>query len=312
MSTYLITGGAGFIGSHIVEQLVSNGEKVRVLDNLSTGKIDNIKPFESSIDFIEGDILDEKILFDAVKDVDFICHNAALPSVARSVEDPLPTNDINIRGTLNVLMAAKKNKVKRVVFASSSSVYGNTEVLPKVETMSPQPLSPYAVSKITGEYYLNNFWVNYGLKTVSLRYFNVFGPRQNPKSDYAAVIPSFISNIISKKAPTIYGDGLQTRDFTYVGNVVEANLKACTEELSEYGVAINVCTGGRISINDIFNLIAKITGSNIKAEYGQQRAGDVRDSQGDITRINNILKINEMISLEEGLEKTIDWYTKNT
>ncbi len=310
MAAYLITGGAGFIGSHIVGRLVAEGETVKVLDNLSTGKKENIDPYKD-ITFIQGDILDEKKVSEAVKGVDYICHIAALPSVARSVKDPVSTNDINIKGTLNILMAARDAGVKRVVFASSSSVYGDTDVLPKSESMLPQPLSPYATSKLTGEHYCRNFWVNYGLKTVSLRFFNVFGPRQDPASDYAAVIPAFITRLIQKDRPVIYGDGKQTRDFTYVENVVEANLRSCRNELSEYGIAINICSGGRISVNELYSTIADIMDIKQGPEYAEPRPGDVRDSQGDTERIKNILKMDKMILLHEGLKKTVEWYTQN-
>lgn len=311
MATYLITGGAGFIGSHIAEKLVSMGEDVRVLDNLSTGKRENILPFEKKITFIRGDILDSKKLHEAVKGADYICHNAALPSVSRSVEDPVSTNENNIKGTLNVLMAAKECGVKRFVLASSSSVYGEKEVLPKSEDQFPEPRSPYAVSKLTGEYYCQNFWINYGLQTISLRYFNVFGERQDPNSHYAAVIPSFISSFLQGRKPTIYGDGNQTRDFTYVANVVVANIRACREDIREFGVPINVCTGERTSVNELFSVIKEMTGADVEPVYGPPRPGDVRDSQGDTKRIRSILKIDKMIYFKDGLKKAIDWYRNN-
>jgi nucleoside-diphosphate-sugar epimerase len=311
MSFYLVTGGAGFIGSHIVERLVTDGRAVKVFDNLSTGKKENLAPFAGRITFIQGDILDQKAISMAAAGAEAVFHIAALPSVARSVEDPEPTVDVNIKGTLNVLLAAKKAGARRFVFASSSSVYGDKPVLPKIENMVPEPLSPYAVSKLTGEYLCRTFWLNYGLKTVSLRYFNVFGPRQDPASHYAAVIPSFITKLLNKTPPVIYGDGGQTRDFTYVGNVIEANMRACFEELDEYGISVNVATGERTSVNTLFLTIAEFLGSSIKPIYADPRPGDVRDSQGDISRRRDVLKMKASIPFREGLEKSISWYREN-
>lgn len=308
---YLITGGAGFIGSHLVESLVNKGEEVRVLDNLETGKKENIAPFLEKIEFIEGDIRDASVCQRACQGIDYVLHQAALGSVPRSVEDPVTTNEVNIAGTLNMLLAARDNKVKRFVFASSSSIYGDSKVLPKVETMLANPLSPYALSKYAGEAYTIQFFKLYGLETVSLRYFNVFGPRQDPNSQYAAVIPRFVSALVKGEQPVIYGDGEQTRDFTFVLDAVNANLLACLASPIACGCTYNVAGGRKISINDLFHSIRLIMAKRkkslgqIKPKYAPPRSGDVRDSLADIGQTGKFLKYEVKVSLQEGLEQTV-------
>jgi len=269
MVNYLVTGGAGFIGSNMVEELLKREQKVRVLDNFCTGKRENILPFLDKIELIEGDIRDYRVVKEAVERVDFILHQAALPSVPRSIKDPITTNEVNVGGTLNILDAAKNTGVKRVVFASSSSVYGNSETLPKSEDMTPEPISPYAVSKLAGEKYCKAFYEIYGLETVILRYFNVFGPRQDLNSQYSAVIPKFIAAMKKGESPTIYGDGLQSRDFTYVANVVEANLLACEADDSNAEI-INVACGERFSLLDLVDELNSILRTNIKPRFEDQ------------------------------------------
>ena len=304
MSTILVTGGAGFIGSNIVEELLLRGEKVRVLDNLSTGKRENIKNLtnNSDFEFIEGDIRSYHIVLDAVVGIDFILHQAALPSVPRSVKDPINTNDVNVGGTLNILDAARRANVKRVVFASSSSVYGNSPTLPKVETMVVNPLSPYANSKLAGEYYCRIFSRIYGLETVILRYFNVFGLRQDPTSQYSAVIPKFISAMSKGESPTIYGDGLQSRDFTYIANVVSANILACTAE-DAIGEVFNVACGHSYSLVDLVNGINKILEKDIKPIFAKEQVGDVKHSLANITKAKEILRYEPLVSFENGLKE---------
>jgi nucleoside-diphosphate-sugar epimerase len=318
MSLYLITGGAGFIGSNIVEELLRRNQKVRILDNFSTGKRENIacikEIFEKEninnfdkLDVVEGDIRSYHIVREAIEGVDFILHQAALPSVPRSVKDPITSNEVNVVGTLNILNAAKETKVKRIVYASSSSVYGDLEVLPKTEDMLPKPLSPYAVSKLAGEKYCQVFTKLYGLETVVLRYFNVFGPRQDPNSQYSAVIPKFIKIIKEGKSPTVHGDGEQSRDFTYVSNVVEANLLACkknTEDLS--GEVFNAAFGKRITINELVNSINNILETDIKPNYADPRPGDVKHSLSNIGKIRQLLDYEPEIDFYEGLKRIIN------
>ncbi len=331
MDRYLVTGGAGFIGSNIVDALLSRKKQVVVLDNFSTGRWENIerivnihglkknKDFitikdrdELSADdyqllIIEGDMRDLKVCKMAVQGVSYVLHQGALPSVPRSVSDPATTNDVNIKGTLNVLLAARDEGVKRFVFASSSSVYGDTPVLPKVETMPQNPLSPYALSKLTGEFYAILFYRLYGLSTVSLRYFNIFGPAQDPSSQYAAVIPKFITSILAGVSPHIYGDGEQSRDFTYVGDCVKANLLACmAEDVS--GEVFNVAGGKKTTVNELFKKIRDILNSSIGPEYKPPRPGDVRHSLADISKAEKMLGYNPDVSLEEGLRRTIEWF----
>jgi nucleoside-diphosphate-sugar epimerase len=306
MSNYLVTGGAGFIGSNIVDALVKQGESVRVLDNCATGRLSNLKAIIDQIELVQGDIRDLALVREAVKDIDYIFHQAALPSVARSVDDPITTNEINITGTLNIFVAARDEKVKRVVYASSSSVYGDSNVLPKREDMPADPLSPYAVSKYTGEQYCKVFYSIYGLETVILRYFNVFGQRQNPNSQYSAAIPIFIKAFLDGKSPTIYGDGEQSRDFTFVENVVSANLLACHAD-GIAGEVFNIAYGKHISLNDLILTIKNLLNSSVKPVYEQARKGDVQHSLADISKAQRLLGYKPKVDLEEGLRRTIEW-----
>lgn len=305
---YLVTGGGGFIGSNLVRQLLAEGKSVRVIDNFSTGRKENLEGVESDIEVLEGDIRDLELLDKAVSGVRFILHVAALPSVIRSVNDPLSTHDVNITGSLHLLVKARDAGVERVVLSSSSSVYGDTPVLPKQEEMRPMPLSPYAISKLCDEHYFRVFYQLYGLKTYSLRYFNVFGPRQDPKSQYAAVIPLFISAYQRGEPPTIYGDGGQTRDFTYVDNVVNANIACCTAPDAAAGGVFNVACGDRTSVNELASMIAKLMGTDVKPSYEPARPGDVRDSQADNKQARALLGWSPSIGFEDGLRKTIDWF----
>jgi nucleoside-diphosphate-sugar epimerase len=306
MAHYLVTGGAGFIGSHLAEELLRRGETVRVVDNLSTGKRQNIAHIPS-VEFIEGDLADLDVARRAVKGVDYVLHQAAIPSVPRSVEDPITSNRANIDASLNVLVAARDAGVKRVVYAGSSSAYGNTPTLPKVETMAPAPLSPYALQKLVAEQYCQMFTRLYGLQTVTTRYFNVFGPRQDPSSPYSGVISIFISALCERRRPTIYGDGEHTRDFTYVANVVDGVLRACTADNAS-GEVINVATSGRISLNTLFNTIRNLVGSTVEPIYAEPRAGDVKDSQADISKAKRVLGYQPSVTFEAGLAKTVEWY----
>jgi len=302
METYLITGGAGFIGSSIAERLSQQGRKVRILDNFSTGKRDNLSSLQGKVDVIEGDVSDFSVCKRAVSDVGYVLHQAALPSVPRSIKDPIASNMSNVVGTLNMLQAAKEAGVKRFVYASSSSVYGDSEVLPKVETMNPAPLSPYAVSKLAGEYYCRVFYQLYGLETVSLRYFNVFGLRQDPTSQYAAVVPKFVTALLRGEAPQIYGDGEQTRDFTYIENVIDANL-AGTEAPNCAGGVFNIACGLRITVNRLVELLGEFLGVRVPAAHIDRRAGDVRHSLADIDAARRGLGYEARISVEEGLKR---------
>lgn len=329
MSLFLVTGGAGFIGSNIVEELLRRGEQVRILDNFSTGKRENLKKLlelsenkkaetENSketkkqqtsanrLEVIEGDIRSYHIVREAVDGVDFILHQAALPSVPRSIKDPLTSNEVNVVGTLNILNAAKDTNVKRIVYASSSSVYGDLDVLPKTEDMLPKPLSPYAVSKLAAEKYCQVFTKLYGLETVAFRYFNVFGPNQDPNSQYSAVIPKFINIIKQGTSPIIYGDGEQSRDFTFVKNVVEANLLACSHGLEHYsGEVFNAAYGKRITINELIRKINQILGTDVKPIYADPRPGDVKHSLANIGKATQFLDYKPGIDFEEGLKLTI-------
>lgn len=307
MANYLVTGGAGFIGSNIVEELVRRGENVRVLDSFITGKRENIEPFLSKIELVEGDIRDKKALGVAVKSIDFVIHQAALRSVPKSVEDPFTTNDINVFGTLNLLMAAKEAKVKRVVYASSSSVYGDAKKFPQKESHLAMPISPYGVSKLAAENYCVTFAKTFGLETVSLRYFNVFGPRQNPESRYSAVIPAFLFAMLKVESPTVEWDGKQSRDFTYVANVVEANLRSCvTKGIS--GEVFNVACGTTVSVIDIVNMLNKILNTDVKPVFAPKRRGDVKKTCADIGRIRKLLKMTKLVNFEEGLRRTVKWF----
>lgn len=305
---YLVTGGAGFIGSNIVSELVARGRRVRVLDNLATGRMENLAGVTGRIDFVRGDIRDEKTVRRATTDIRFVLHLGALPSVARSVADPATSNDVNVKGTLNMLIAARDAGVERFVFSSSSSVYGNTPTLPKREDMFPMPLSPYAVQKLTGEYYCRMFYSLYGLNTFVIRYFNVFGPRQNPKSQYAAVVPLFIARIASSVPPVIHGDGRQSRDFTYVSDVVRANLCCCRAPLKAAGDVYNIACGGSTTINEVASLITKIAGANVRPVHVERRAGDVNASQGDSAKARRMLGWKPRVTFEDGLRKTVAFF----
>ncbi len=307
METYLVTGGAGFIGSHIAEELALRGARVRVIDNFLTGKKENLAPFLNKIEFSKGDIRNAETCQKITEGVDYVLHQAALPSVPRSIENPLLTSEINITGTLNLLIASRDAKVKKFVFASSSSVYGNDPLLPKKEDMRAEPLSPYALSKLVGEMYCRVFSQIYALSTVSLRYFNVFGPRQDPLSQYAAVIPNFIVKLLKGERPVIYGDGDQSRDFTYVSNVVEANILASkAEDLS--GEIINIACGKRTTVNTLAEKISKILNKDISPSHDKPRPGDVKHSYADVSRAERFLNYVPKVSFDEGLKKTIQWY----
>jgi len=306
VSFYLVTGGAGFIGSHIVDRLVQNGEKVRVLDNFSTGKRANIEHNLGEIDLINGSLTDMGTVRRAVEGVDYVLHQGALPSVPRSVNDPIGSNDANINGTLNLLVAARDAGVKRLVFASSSSVYGDSPSLPKHERMPPDPLSPYALTKLAGECYCRLFTDLYGLETVSLRYFNVFGPRQDPESQYAAVIPKFIKCMLKGERPVIYGDGLQSRDFTYVENNVEANILACSAPRA-VGEVMNIACGDRFSLLDLVDIINRILGTSIEPVFEPARPGDVKHSQADISKARELIGFEPKVGFVEGLERLVGW-----
>ena len=302
---FLVTGGAGFIGSHIVEYLVARGKNVVVIDDLSTGSIRNLDNFFHKITFYEGSILDRALLEKAMEGVECVFHQAAIPSVPRSIKNPIETHTVNTTGTIAVFDVAKNAQVKRVVYASSSSVYGDSLTLPKIETMGYNPLSPYAVQKMTGEYYGKLYYKIFGLETVGLRYFNVFGPRQNPDSEYAAVIPKFIKKIKSDIPVTIYGDGETTRDFTYIDNVVHANMQASIAERAS-GEVFNIALGSRISLNELVRAINTLCGKNINTVYEDFRGGDIKHSLADISKAQDILKYSPTVSFTEGLQKTAD------
>lgn len=304
---YLITGGAGFIGSNIAKRLVRDGESVRVIDNFSTGKKNNIDEIKDKIDLIEGDIRDTETVLKAVKDVDFIIHQAALPSVPRSIKDPITANDVNVTGTLNLLNASKNSKIKRFVYASSSSVYGDTPILPKREDMPPNPQSPYAVTKLTGEYYCSVFYKVYGLPTVSLRYFNVFGPFQDPESQYAAVIPKFINAVLHHNSPVVYGDGEQSRDFTFIDNVVDANILSCRNDKSS-GKVLNIACGNRYTLNRLLTEVSYLTGNKANPQFIEPRSGDIRHSQADISSARELIGYRPKIDFREGLKRTVEWF----
>ncbi len=306
MSHFLVTGGAGFIGSHLAEALAGQGHRVRVADAFITGKRSNLDHVPG-VEILEGNLADIGFARQAVAGVDFVLHQAAIPSVPLSVADPLTSHRSNVDGTLNVLVAARDAGVRRLVFAGSSSAYGNTPTLPKHEEMPADPLSPYALQKVVGEQYLQMFTRLYGLETVSLRYFNVFGPRQDPSSAYSGVISVFATALLDGRAPTIYGDGEQTRDFTYVSDVVDGVLRACQAPQAS-GEVINLATGGRISLNLLFETMARLVGSKAKPLYAEERAGDVRDSQADITKARRLLGFEPRVPPEEGLRRTVEWY----
>ena len=306
MAHYLVTGGAGFIGSHLCEELVRRGHQVRVADDLSSGKRVNLAHIQG-IEFVQGDLSDLDFARQSVDGCQFVLHEAAIPSVPRSVNDPLSSNRANIGGTLNVLVAARDAGVKRLVFAGSSSVYGDTPTQPKHEQMPTNPLSPYALQKAVGEQYLNMFTRLYGLETVTIRYFNVFGPRQDPSSQYSGVISVFATALLENRSPKIYGDGEQTRDFTYVANVVDGVLRAA-EAPGVSGEVINVATGGRISLNLLFRKMRELVGADVEPTYTDSRLGDVRDSQADISKARRLLGYEPIVSFDEGLRRTVEWY----
>ncbi len=304
---YVVTGGAGFIGSNTVDELVRRGHSVVVLDDLSAGREDNLAEIRNKITFIKGSITDIEVVRKAMHEAEYVMHLAARTSVPRSVKDPIETNKINIEGTLNVLVAAKELKVKRLVFAASSSAYGETPTLPKVETMQPEPISPYGVTKFVGELYGQTFGRCYGLENVALRYFNIFGPRQDPGSPYSGVLAKFCTAFLEGTPPSVFGDGEQTRDFTYVENAVQANLLAC-EAPNVSGKVFNVGVGGRVSLNEVLRELRKITGKALEANYEPAREGDIRDSQADISRAREFLGYEPQVSFEEGLARTFEWY----
>ena len=313
MALYLVTGIAGFIGSSIARELLDRGESVRGIDNFSTGKPANLTDFLARVDFRETDLLDRSGVAEACRGVDYVLHQAAIPSVPRSVADPIATNQANIDGTLNLLVAARDAKVKRVVYASSSSLYGDTPTLPKREDMIPNPISPYAVSKLAGEYYMTSFYRVYGLETVSLRYFNVFGPFQDPTSMYSGVLAIFISKMLAGEQPTIHGDGEQSRDFTFVENVVNANLMACRAPADEAaGKVFNVAMRRRITLNQTYSLLQSLTGYSGAAKHGPEMAGDIKHSLADITRAEKHLGYKPAVDFEEGLKRTVAWYRERS
>ena len=309
MARYLITGIAGFIGSALARAVLAQGDEVRGIDNFSTGKRENLAEIRDRIDFREADLLDFAAVRQACDGADYVLHEAAIPSVPRSVKDPLESNRANVDGTVNVLVAARDAKVKRVVYAASSSAYGDTPTLPKREDMPPSPISPYAVAKLASEFYMTSFWRCYGLPTVSLRYFNIFGPRQDPSSPYSGVLAKFITQMLKGEQPTIFGDGTQSRDFTYVDNVVNANLLACRAPVDQVaGRVFNVATGSRIDLNHTFRALKQLTGYQGEVRYEVERAGDVKHSLADLSLSGTYLGYKPSVNFEEGLRRTIEWY----
>lgn len=311
MARYLVTGGAGFIGSHLVEELLRRGESVRIADNFSTGKRENLPPASAHVELVEGDLADAAVAARAVQGCELVLHQAAIPSVPRSVKDPVTSHRANVDATFQVLLAARDAGVKRLVYAGSSSAYGNTAVLPKREDMRPQPLSPYALQKLIGEQYCQLFARLYGLETVTIRYFNVFGPRQDPSSPYSGVISLFIKALTEGRAPTIYGDGKQTRDFTYVSDVVQGVLLAChAPDVS--GEVINVANGGRVSLLELVRELQLVLCKDVEPVFAPAREGDVRDSQADIFKARQLLGFAPTVAFEEGLRRTVDWHRSLT
>lgn len=306
---YLVTGGAGFIGSHLVERLVHLGKQVRVVDNFVTGKRSNLAPFLGKIDLVEGDLADPEVCAKACRAVKVVLHQAALPSVPKSVADPLPSHRCNLEATFNLLVAARAGGVKRFVYAASSSAYGESPVLPKVETMPSSPLSPYAVQKLASEHYCSVFARCYGLETISLRYFNVFGERQDPTSQYSAAIPAFVTAILRDQSPKVYGDGEQTRDFTYIENVIQANLLAAAAPKTN-GESVNIACGEHVSVNEIIRRINQLLGKNVTPKYLDSRSGDIKHSWADIGLANRLLGYKPVVLFSGGLQRAIDWYKK--
>jgi UDP-N-acetylglucosamine/UDP-N-acetyl-alpha-D-glucosaminouronate 4-epimerase len=309
MATYLITGIAGFIGSSLARALLAAGGQVRGIDNFSTGKPENLTEILPRIDFREADLLDLDAVKSACQGAEYVLHQAAIPSVPRSVADPLGSNRTNVDGTMNLLVAARDAKVKRVVYAASSSAYGDTPTLPKHEAMIPSPISPYAVAKLAAEYYMVSFYRCYGLETVSLRYFNIFGPRQDPASPYSGVLAKFITRMLAGQTPLIFGDGAQSRDFTFIDNAVSANLLALTAPAGECaGRVFNIATGRQVTLNETFQVLKKLTGYNGDVEYGPERAGDIKHSLADISLAGDHLGYRPAVGFEEGLRRTVEWY----
>ena len=311
---YLVTGGAGFIGSNLAEALIKGGETVVVLDNFSTGlrqNVEDLKALGGDLKVIEGDLRDPETCRKACRGVDFVLHQGALGSVPRSIENPSATNENNVNGTLNIFLAAREEGVKRVIYASSSSVYGNSPTLPKVETMVPHPISPYAASKLMCEIYARVFGEIYGLETIGLRYFNVFGRRQDPNSTYAAVIPIFIKKLLSDQVPVIFGDGTQSRDFSYIDNVIEANLLACRAPREAIGQVFNIACGNRTTLNDLYGKLCELLGKNVEPKYTDPRPGDVKHSLADISKAERLLGYRPKYDVFTGLENAIDWYVEN-
>lgn len=311
MANYLVTGGAGFIGSNIVEYLLGQGDSVRVLDDFSTGKRENIAPFLDRIELVDGDIRDTDVCRRAVQDIDYVLHQAAMASVPRSIAEPVMTSDINVLGTINMLTAAAKAKVRRLVYAASSSAYGDQPVESKVETLLPSPLSPYAAAKLAGEYFCMAYSQSMGLEAVSIRYFNVFGPRQDPMSQYSAVIPLFVTAVIEDRQPTIYGDGRQTRDFTFVENNVRANILAATSKKAVAGRVINIACGTSYSLLDLLRVINETLGKDVKPIFAPARVGDVMHSLADISLARELLGYDVFVDFDAGMRRTIEWYHAN-
>lgn len=312
MSTkVLVTGGAGFIGSNLADELIRQGAKVAILDNLVTGFRENLEEINGDFDFVEGDVNDTSLLPKILDGVEIIFHQAALPSVHRSVTDPRETHDACVNGTFNLLAQAKESGVRRVIYAASSSAYGDQPTLPKVETMRPEPMSPYAAAKLVGEYYCSVFSKVYGLETIALRYFNVFGPRQNPASQYSGVISRFIDALMKDETPVIYGDGEQSRDFTYIANVVNANIRASQTEKG-IGTVMNAANGDRVSLNELLSVLKQITGrDDVQADFQPARPGDVKHSQADNMLARECIGYETLVGLEEGLRRTIDWWKES-
>ena len=309
MSTYLITGIAGFIGSSLARAALAQGDQVRGVDNFATGKRANVSEILDRIDLREADVRDLDAMQEACRGVDYVLHEAAIPSVPRSVASPLESNVANLDGTLNVLVAARDQKVKRVVYAASSSAYGDTPTLPKHEGMIPNPISPYAVAKLASEYYMKSFYRCYGLETVCLRYFNIFGPRQDPSSPYSGVLAKFITQMLAGDQPTIFGDGAQSRDFTYIDNVIQANMKACKAPAEKAaGSVFNIATGERIDLNETFRVLKKLTNYSGEVKYAPERSGDVKHSLADLAKAKECLGYVPTVNFEEGLRRTIEWY----
>jgi UDP-N-acetylglucosamine/UDP-N-acetyl-alpha-D-glucosaminouronate 4-epimerase len=309
MAKYLVTGAAGFIGSSLVRALLERGDEVRGVDNFSTGRRENLTEVLSKMDFREADLLDLDAMHKACAGIDYVLHQAAIPSVPKSLLDPLGSNRANIDGTVNILVAARDAKVKRVVYAASSSAYGDTPTLPKLEAMTPNPISPYAVAKLASELYMVSFYRCYGLETVCLRYFNIFGPRQDPSSPYSGVLAKFSMQMLRGEQPTIFGDGETSRDFTYIDNAVSANLLACNAPATQCaGQVFNCATGRRITLNDTFAALQKLTGYKGTVEYAQERGGDIKHSLADITKAQTRLGYRVLVNFEDGLRRTVEWY----